>query len=491
MTRRRPGTLHRGLTVMVAGVLVLALGLANAATYLATAAHLIEQLDTILRDTPIVFLDDAGDFPGPGAPSADHDDDPSTGPRAMPFLQLASANGSVLRTQAGSDESGGPFTAELPHDLPAVAGALAPGGSAVYRDAASREPSGPRLRVKISADAQGRILVIALPRTETDALLSRLRTVQLGVTGGALLLAAGAAFWLVRRRLTSLRRLAREVESLHPDDLAARVHIDTTTREVHDLAIATNLLLQRVSDAFATEQAVQERLRRFVADASHELRTPIAAVSAYAQLFELGAKNHPADLARSMSGIRRETARMQDLAEELLTLATAEGTTAETRPVDVAAVICQAAEAALAVDSRWPVSTRVDPAVGRVVAEPGQLRRVLDNLLDNVRTHTLPGTSTRIEARRNGPDVVIAVADDGPGLCEQERSHMFDRFWRKDRSRSREAGGSGLGLSIAATLVASWNGSVSGTDTPGGGLTVTLVLPCPADETGPLRTTTA
>jgi two-component system OmpR family sensor kinase len=469
--------------MMVTCVLVLALGLANAATYLATAAYLTEQLDTTLRDTPIIFLEDSGGFADQDVPRADHDSDPSTGPRAMPFMLLASANGSVLRTQAGNDEAGRSFTADLPHDLPAVAGSVAPGGPAVYRDVASREPTGPELRVKISTDVQRRILVVALPRTETDALLSRLGSVQAGVAGATLLLAGGAAFWLVRHRLASLRRLAREVENLRPGDLAARVHVDTTTREVQDLAIAANVLLQRISDAFAVEQTTQERLRRFVADASHELRTPIAAVSAYAQLFELGAKDNPADLARSMSGIRRETARMHDLAEELLILATAEETTTATRPVDVTAVIGQAVQAALAVDPAWPVTVQVDPAAGRVAAEPAQLRGVLDNLLLNVRTHTRRGTSTRIEARRSGPNVVVVVADNGPGLTEDERSHMFDRFWRKDRSRSREAGGSGLGLSIVATLVTGWGGTVTGAETQGGGLTVTLTLLCPFGET--------
>jgi two-component system, OmpR family, sensor kinase len=253
---------------------------------------------------------------------------------------------------------------------------------------------------------------------------------------------------------------------------------------VHDLATATNILLQRMDDAFAKVQATQERLRQFVSDASHELRTPIAAVSAYAQLFELGAKDRPADLARSMAGIRHEAARMQDLAEELLTLDAAESAPAPpaTQATDVTLVIGQALDAAIALDPRWPVTLSLDPRVGPTAAQPTQLRRVLDNLLGNVRTHTPPGTSTHIHAHRDGPNVVITVADNGPGLTADDRAHMFDRFWRKDSSRSRAAGGSGLGLCIVAALVTSWHGTVTAAQTPGGGLTVTLAFPAATSD---------
>jgi len=470
---RRPLPLHRQLTALAAVVLLLALGVSGVAADLATTAYLEDRLDTRLIDTPTDF-DNQGKPDNQGAPAVDRDGDPGSGRQFSTYLQLTAPDGTVLGTQAGLDESGKPFTPDLPPVLPeSVAGR-----SAAFFDTGSREPAGPRLRIKASVDDEGRLLIVALPRTSTDAVLRRLRLIQLSVSAGALLLASAAAWWLVRRRLGSLRRLAHAVESLRPDDPAAGVHVDTTTREVHELAIATNAMLHRIHDALAKEQATQERLRQFVADASHELRTPITAVSAYAQLFELGAKDRPADLARSMAGIQRETARMRELAEELLTLATTEDYAApETQPVDVATVIGQAVDAALTVDPRWPVTMTLGGRPGAVAAEPDQLRRVLDNLMGNIRTHTPPGTCARVRAERHGPDVVITVADNGPGLDEQERAHMFDRFWRQDASRSRRAGGSGLGLAIVATLVKSWNGRVTAAPTPGGGLTVALSLP--------------
>jgi len=464
--------LHVRLTVVVASVLITALGLSSVATYVAFSMYLRERLDGALRDTPIVFAN---------RPAGDGGRGP--GPRVAPYVHIIDPDGSVRLVQAGRDAAGHEFTADLPAVLPTVARSDVSGGPAVFFDARSRESAGPRLRVKVSMDSKGEILVLALPRTENESLLRRLAWVEACVATAALLLAAATSFWGLRRRLTPLRRLADAVESLSPDDLTARVQVpvDRTSREVNELATVTNALLLRVHDAFTQEQDSQERLRRFVADASHELRTPIAAVSAYAQLFELGAKDRPADLARSMAGIQREAARMRDLAEELLVLATAEEAPASgSRVADLAEVVGQAVEAALAVDPRWPVTVALGPQVGSAAAEPDQLRRVLDNLLANVRTHTPPGTAAQVEARRDGAEVVIAVADDGPGLTAGERAQMFDRFWRLDRSRSRTAGGSGLGLSIVATIVASSAGRVAASETPGGGLTVTLTLPAAA-----------
>jgi two-component system OmpR family sensor kinase len=168
---------------------------------------------------------------------------------------------------------------------------------------------------------------------------------------------------------------------------------------------------------------------------------------------------------------------MRDLAESLISLAATDPEVPhETEPVDVATTIGQAVDAALAIDASRTVLISVDPAAGLVAAEPVGLRQVLDNLIGNVRTHTPAGTTTRVEARRQGREVIISVIDDGPGLGPDERDRMFDRFWRRDPSRSRQAGGSGLGLSIVAALVASWDGTVAAAESDGGGLTVSVTL---------------
>ena len=157
-------------------------------------------------------------------------------------------------------------------------------------------------------------------------------------------------------------------------------------------------------------------MRQFVADASHELRTPITATAAYAELFERGAKDRPDDLERAMTGIRSETSRMADLVEDLLLLAQLDEQRPITRtPVDLAAVAFESVDAATAVAPDRPVRLRVDD-VAVVIGDPSRLRQVLDNLLANVRTHTPPATPCSLTVRREGDDAVVIVADEGPGM---------------------------------------------------------------------------
>lgn len=475
MRARRLAPLQHRLTIVVGAVLLGTLALSGVATYLAFSTYLTERLDDTLRDGPIGVVGPNG--PNPRPPDHANVGPDAPGQRGAPFVRVISDNGSILSSKPGHDALGRAFTPQLPAKLPLAPGSDKQGGPATFFDASSREAGGPRLRVKVSVDRPGEILILALPRTGNDRLLRRLALVQACVAAGALLIASVAARFLVRRGLAPLSVLAESVESLTTDDLARRVPVDTTTREVHNLATATNELLERVDEAFAREQATQERLRAFTADASHELRTPVAAVSAYAQLFDLGAKDRPDDLARAMSGIQRESARMRDLVEELLILAAAQSPAAtRTEPVELTGVLREAVDASLTVGPQWPVTVTMEPGLGSVQAEPAQLRRVLDNLLANVRAHTPPDTRTRIEVRREGEQITVTIADDGPGLAETERAQMFDRFWRQDHSRSRQAGGSGLGLSIVAAHVMSWNGTVSAAPTHGGGLAVTISL---------------
>jgi two-component system OmpR family sensor kinase len=164
--------------------------------------------------------------------------------------------------------------------------------------------------------------------------LHRLLLIELAVTGAALLLAGLIGWWLVHLGLRPLRAIERSAGEIAAGDLSHRVPGENPNTEVGRLATALNVMLQRIQEAFAARQASEMRLRRFVADASHELRTPVAAVSAYAELFERGASNRPEDLARVMTGIRGETARMGSLVEDLLLLARLD----ESRPIDRAPV---------------------------------------------------------------------------------------------------------------------------------------------------------
>jgi two-component system OmpR family sensor kinase len=347
--------------------------------------------------------------------------------------------------------------------------------------------------VRASTLADGQLLILAQPLVETESTLGRLLRIELLVTGGAVLIALGAGFWLVRLGLRPLRAMEATAGSIAAGNLTERVPGENDKTEVGRLARTLNVMLTRIEAAFsarvASEQRLREsdaRLRRFVADASHELRTPIAAVSAYAELFGRGASEQKEDLERLMQGIVTETGRMEHLVADLLLLARLDdGRPLDLQPVDVVALCAEAVQTAQTVGPGWPVRFTA-PRPIEVVGDATGLRQVVDNLLGNVRAHTPEGTATVVSVDANGAGVTIAVADNGPGMTADQVAHVFDRFYRSDPSRSRLHGGAGLGLSIVSAIVTAHGGTVEASSVEHHGTTVTVRLPvAPSSAAGP------
>ena len=198
------------------------------------------------------------------------------------------------------------------------------------------------------------MLVVAQTLSATNETLHHLLLIELAVTGGAILIALAGGFWLVRIGLRPLRDMEATAESIAAGNLTERVPGENTKTEVGRLAGTLNVMLARIESAFSARlaserrlRASEARLRRFVADASHELRTPIAAISAYAELFGRGASEQKADLERLMGGIRSETSRMESLVSDLLLLARLdEGRPMERRSVDLVALCAEAVHTA-------------------------------------------------------------------------------------------------------------------------------------------------
>ena len=296
-------------------------------------------------------------------------------------------------------------------------------------------------------------LIIATSLSGVDGTLHRLLLIELFVTLAVLAGIVVLGLWIVRLGLRPLDAIGRTADAIAGGDLSHRVERAEPHTEVGRLGLALNSMLDRI-------EASDRRLRRFVADASHELRTPLAAVRAYAELFERGADKRPDDLARAMSGISRESERMSELVEDLLLLARLdEGQPLEREPVELAELAAEAVETARAVDPSRPIDLEVEPA--RVLGDRARLRRVLDNLLGNVRSHTPAGTPAHVRVRTANGSAVIEVSDEGPGLPEGELDNVFGRFYRADASRSRDSGGVGLGLSIVAAIAQAHDGTVS------------------------------
>ncbi|OEJ24975.1 two-component sensor histidine kinase [Streptomyces agglomeratus] len=295
--------------------------------------------------------------------------------------------------------------------------------------------------------------------TEQDAVGTVREAMLIGLP--ALLVVVGGVTWLVTRRaLRPVEGIRREMAAITAsEDLSRRVPEPDAHDEVARLAVTTN-------ETLAALEASVERQRRFVADASHELRSPIASLRTQ---LEVGAA-HPELL--DVEGAVRDTVRLQGLAADLLLLARLD---AGERPgqgrVDLGALVRE--EVSQRAD-RLPV-TVVGSGAFEVAGSRGQLARVLGNLLDNAQRHAR--SSVVIRLRAEGGAVMVEVADDGPGVPVGERERIFERFVRLDDARARDDGGAGLGLAIARDVATRHGGSLSVREGERGGALFTLRLP--------------
>ncbi|WP_245627695.1 sensor histidine kinase [Actinomadura oligospora] len=325
------------------------------------------------------------------------------------------------------------------------------------------------------------VLVTGLPLRPVEETTRRLARVELAVFGAVLVLAAFAAAGWVRLTLRPLRRVAATASRVAELPLASgqvelpeRVPDADPRTEVGRVGAAFNRMLGHVADALARRHASEERLRGFAADASHELRTPVATIRGHAELAlrrpDGDADRTPDDVRHALGRIQAESVRMGDMVEDLLLLARLDaGRPLAAEPVDLTRMVLDAvADARVAgPDHRWTMELPEDPVTLR--GDEHRLHQMLANLLANARTHTPPGTrvTVRLERPRAGGGAVLEVEDDGPGVPADLRNAVFDRFVRGDRGRSRASGSTGLGLAIVAGVAAAHGGRAELDSVPG------------------------
>lgn len=471
---RRRWTLRRTLVVGTGALVALALLVTGFATSLALRTFVYDRLDAQVLETLQIVRIGSG---MPGAPSfsgGDRDDDPGPAPRIGSLHVVFGSDGSVEYSSYTGDD--GQETTLDETQLAAIEQAGLTSRTPVTVDLgdglgefrlAAREDDGMRVVAGISLE-------------EVTATTSALAVIQFAVAGTALLLVLIGLSLVVRRTLRPLDRVATVADRVAARPLAiGEVEIpdrvperDTDpSTEVGRVGHSLNVLLAHIEAALTSRQHSEDKLRRFIADASHELRTPLASIRGYAQL-SMG-ENAPMTPTqeRAFDRIASESTRMADLVEDLLLLARLDaGQQLRRESVDLTMLAIDAISDAHAADpSRtWllDLGDEGDDPV-EVIGDDNRLRQVVANLLRNARTHTPSNTRVVLSLRREDRDAVIAVTDDGPGIAPEVRDRLFERFARADASRNRDAGSTGLGLSIAEAIVAAHDGSISVDSVPG------------------------
>lgn len=341
-----------------------------------------------------------------------------------------------------------------------------------------------KYRVLVTAGDDGDVLVTGLPEHPVNETITRLLLIELAVFAAALLLTGVAASLSVRWSLRPLHRVAStalEVSNLPLSTgtvtLPERVAIDTPQTEAGQVADAFNHMLEHVESALHERNASEDNLRHFVADASHELRTPVAVVRSHAEYAQRVGGELPEPVAEALSRIATEADRMGHLVDDLLLLARLDaGRPLEHSPVELTRLVLEAVSDArmISTDHTWQLDLPEEEVV--IDGDAHALRQVVTNLLTNARTHTPAGTTVTATLSRPSADhVVIAVADDGPGIPADIRPRIFSRFVRAELSRARPDG-TGLGLAIVAAIVTAHGGQVDVVSDPGA-TTFTVTLP--------------
>jgi two-component system OmpR family sensor kinase len=316
------------------------------------------------------------------------------------------------------------------------------------------------------------VVQIGQPLTELNDRLKDILLALLLITPLAILLSAVVCYWLAGRAFRPIRRLAETAHEIEATDLHQRVPVPLARDEVRDLSLIFNQMVERLEHAFAQQ-------RRFVADASHELRTPVAVIRSMTEV-ALSQPSDRDDYISVLQGVNSESERLGQLINDLLALARAD----EGQVVFDSDAVRLDLLAADVVDSMAPLAEErqihlrvehLQPAT--VLGDAARLIQVIMSLVDNALTYTNAGGSVTLSVEAEQEQACLTVTDTGIGISAEDKAHIFERFYRADPARSRAAGGSGLGLAIVDWLVKTHGGTVTVESQLGKGSTFTVTLP--------------
>jgi two-component system sensor histidine kinase TrcS len=486
----RTWTLRRQLVLGVAAVVMAVLVTVGVLSVLTLRASLARVIDTQLTASADGFSYSATKYRITPTPSGAKPP-PGTMKPLTQVVGQAPGNvialiqhGKVVDSALFADGEAGPAPEEVVAKIPELS--LTGGGKRTVE-----LPGLGEYRMETRPGDGDEVLVTAVSLKPANQAVARETAIVAGMTALALLITAVSTIVIVRFALRPLGRVAAtaaEVATLPLD----RDHHAITPRvrdrdtdpctEVGLVGDTLNRLLDHVERALADVAASDRRMRRFITDASHELRTPLAAIQGYAELTRQDSSVLPETTEYSLARIEAEAKRMNALVSDLLLLARLdEGQDLDTADVDLTDVVIDAVNdaAVSAPTHRW--LTRVPDGAVWVRGDRARLHQLLANLLSNARVHTPPGTTVTTGIATGRADdgagyVELTVSDDGPGIPPEVLPHLFERFYRADKSRSRQAGSFGLGLSIAASIIEAHDGSIKA-ESGGGRTTFRVRLP--------------
>jgi two-component system OmpR family sensor kinase len=320
------------------------------------------------------------------------------------------------------------------------------------------------------------VVEVSEPMTPIDSVLSG-DIEELAIGGGALLLLVLIlGLLLTSTALRPLRRLTDTAGQLAGGDLSARSRLVPRGDEVGQLASAFDHMADRIEDAFAAQRESENRVRRFIADASHELRTPVTALGGYIDVLRRGAAQSPEALNAALGMMASESDRLRVLVLDLLTLARVDARSQQ-KPEDFDLVAALGRLLDEGVPGMPPqVDRDLSGSPVMVHCDRAAVATVVRNLLTNACKYA-PGARQVWLVRADGGRARVDAHDDGPGIPAADLPHVFERFYRGEKTRTREEGGSGLGLSIVQGLIRAQGGDVAITSAEGAGTTVTFWLP--------------
>jgi signal transduction histidine kinase len=316
-----------------------------------------------------------------------------------------------------------------------------------------------------------------LERNVNAQTLTKLRNYSFGSLG-VLFVASLGVGWVVAGRVLrpigSITAVARDIQAT---DLSRRIELPGPDDELKQLADTFDAMLARLDAAFAAQ-------RQFTADASHELRNPLAIIRTNADVALADPRADPDDLRQTLIVVKRAGDRMARLVDDLLALARRQEPTLEHELVDLGVAVTEASD-----DFVVPAAARnivLDRAIAPGVVVTGDrdaLKRAVANLLENAVRLAPAGSRIRLASDSEGDRAWVAVADEGPGISPEDQPHVFDRFWRADKARSRADGGTGLGLAIVRQIAESHGGHIRLQSKVGLGSSFVIWLPVTAPGT--------